>query len=299
MNYHYLPADLDPDRVTSCIGLISDTHLPDRWNALQPAIFDTLSGVDLILHAGDVGVLNVLDQLSVIAPVIAVHGNDETAEAQAALPYQQVIAINGTRILLCHSHRPERAAELASRVGDDWAPKLATNAERAHNVGASIYVSGHLHIPFDVEFDGVRLINPGAIASGSPTTRQLLQSVALLYLRDDGEPFVVHVDVTHEPHVHDAWVDWDAGFVAAHGRYLASILTPDLMPVVEGFRLSQFADDPRAREMITALGRPVWAGQRESITLNDLRDGLRKSTEFTAEERVLLLALMNSTPVAE
>lgn len=297
MNHHYLPADLDPDRVSICIGLISDTHLPDRWNTLQPAIFETLAGADLILHAGDVGKLHVLDQLSVIAPVIAVHGNDETAEAQAALPYQQIIALNGTRILLCHSHIPDRAAELASRVGDAWQPKLATNADYARSFGATIYISGHLHIPFAVEVDGVWLINPGAIASGSPTTRQKVQSVALLYLRDDGRPFVVHVDVTHEPTVLDVTVDWGAGFIAAHSRYLASILTPDMMPILEAFRLSQFAEDPRTREMITALGRPVWAGNKERISREDLRVALQETQGFSAEERVLIRGLMNNPPV--
>lgn len=297
MNDLYLPADLDPRRVISCIGLISDTHWPDRLDALPPSVFGALDGVDLILHAGDVGKLDVLDHLSSIAPVIAVHGNDETAEAQTALPYQQVLTINGTRILLCHSHKPDRAAEMASRVGDDWEPKLAKNAMQAHEVGASIYISGHLHIPFVCLVDDVWLINPGALASGSPTTRQLRQTVALLYLRDDGVPFVVHVDLTDGPQPYDAWVDWEAGFDAAHKRYLASILTPDLLPILEGFRHSQFAYDPRAMEMVTELARPVWAGEREAITLNDLRDGLRKSTGFSAEERVLLLGLLNYTPV--
>lgn len=297
MNHHYLPPDLDPARVVACLGLISDTHIPDRWPELQPAIFSALAGVDLILHAGDVGELRVLDQLSVIAPVVAVHGNDETAEAQAALPYQQLLSIEGTRILLCHSHMPDRAAELASRVGDQWGPRLARNAQRAQEVGATIYISGHLHIPLVVQVDGVWLINPGAIASGSPTTRQIIQTVALHYLRDDGRPFVVHIDVTHEPHVHEAWVDWDAGFEAAHGRYLDSVLTPDLMPIVEGFRHSQFADDPRAREMVAALARPVWAGNKGQISVADLREALRRNTVFTAEERVLLLGLMDSSPV--
>jgi len=68
------------------LGLISDTHLPDRLRALPPEVFDALDGVDLILHAGDVGTLAVLDQLSTIAPVVAVHGNDDSAEAIRELP---------------------------------------------------------------------------------------------------------------------------------------------------------------------------------------------------------------------
>ena len=50
------------------IGLISDTHMPERWPSLPPAIFELFKGVDLLLHAGGVGELWVLDQLSAIAP---------------------------------------------------------------------------------------------------------------------------------------------------------------------------------------------------------------------------------------
>ena len=82
------------------IGLISDTHMPERCAALPTAVFSTLANVDLLLHAGDVGELWVLDQLSAIAPVIAVHGNDDTAAAQRELPFQQIITAAGRRILL-------------------------------------------------------------------------------------------------------------------------------------------------------------------------------------------------------
>ena len=64
----FLPAGMDPARIVARIGLVSDTHMPDRCDALPPALFATLRGVDLLLHAGDVGELWVLDQLSAIAP---------------------------------------------------------------------------------------------------------------------------------------------------------------------------------------------------------------------------------------
>ena len=55
-----LPPDLPPGRVVACLGLISDTHMPKRWPSLPAAVFDALRGVDLLLHAGDVGQLWVL-----------------------------------------------------------------------------------------------------------------------------------------------------------------------------------------------------------------------------------------------
>jgi hypothetical protein len=111
----WLPPDVGPETIMACVGLIADTHMPDRLAELPRAIFDVLRGVDLLLHAGDVGELRVLDELSVIAPLVAVHGNDETAEAQRELPYQQVIAIAGQRIVLTHAHYPRR--HLGAKAG--------------------------------------------------------------------------------------------------------------------------------------------------------------------------------------
>jgi predicted phosphodiesterase len=62
-----------PDRHT--IGLISDTH-----GLLRPGVHDALAGVDLILHAGDVGSDDVLRELAIIAPVRAVHGNPDPVD---------------------------------------------------------------------------------------------------------------------------------------------------------------------------------------------------------------------------
>ncbi len=129
------------------IGLISDTHMPRRWNVLPQPIFDLFSTCDVILHAGDVGELWVLDQLSQSAPVIAVHGNDETDEATNALPFLQTLAFNGHRIVLTHSHYPDYQTEMNMRKDDSWYHKLQyrTNFGKAH--GAKIVVTGHTHIP--------------------------------------------------------------------------------------------------------------------------------------------------------
>src|SRR5215468_1784844 len=94
---HYLPRGIPAESVVACIGLISDTHMPQRCAALPRTLADVFAGVDLILHAGDLGELWVLDLLSQFAPLVAVHGNDETADAQRELPYQQVITVGGQR----------------------------------------------------------------------------------------------------------------------------------------------------------------------------------------------------------
>ena len=202
------------------VGLVSDTHMPQRCTALPPALFEALRGVDLLLHAGDVGALWVLDRLSAIAPVVAVHGNDDTDEAQRELPYQQVVAAAEQRILLTHAHHPDRAEELLSRRSDAWEPKLQRRADMGTRAGASIVVFGHTHVPMAVRHGGVLLVNPGAIAPPNDVARQLVQSVALLYLGRAGEAAAVHIDLSRPDRPFALNDDLSAGFHAVHGRYV-------------------------------------------------------------------------------
>ncbi len=175
----FLPDDIPVGHIVSCLGLVSDTHMPERCAAFPPALFDALHGVDILLHAGDVGELWVLDKLSEIAPIVAVHGNDETEAAQRELPDQQVIVVAGQRLLLCHSHYPNPKEEMAARRDDAWVSKLDRRAEMGHRAGAAIIVFGHTHIPMALRHRNVLLVNPGALASGSSIRRQWLQTVAL------------------------------------------------------------------------------------------------------------------------
>jgi hypothetical protein len=67
-----LPWTVPVERVVARAGLISDTHMPERCAAFPASLFDVFRDVDLILHAGDLGELWVLERLSGIAPVVAV-----------------------------------------------------------------------------------------------------------------------------------------------------------------------------------------------------------------------------------
>ena len=146
----YLPPEVAPEALAAVAGLVSDTHLPERLDALPPALFQVLAGVDVVLHAGDIGELRVLDELSRVAPAVAVHGNDDTPEAQRELPYQQVLTLAGQRIVLSHTHYPDLEQEMASRREDAWGPKLSRRAGFGHRAGAGIVVWGHTHIPLAV-----------------------------------------------------------------------------------------------------------------------------------------------------
>ena len=167
------------------LGLISDTHMPKRWKRLPPAIFDIFAGVDLILHAGDVGELWVLDELAQIAPVVAVYGNDETEAAVNALPYLQTLFIAGHRIVLTHGYNPDSETEAAMRRDDRWEPKFEYWANLAKPHGADVFIYGHSHVPMMHKYDDVWLINPGAIASGNMYSRQRIQTVAILTLASE------------------------------------------------------------------------------------------------------------------
>ena len=59
------------------IGLISDTHIPDHADELPEQLKDAFRGVELILHAGDIYTIPVLDELEIIAPVLAAEGDDD------------------------------------------------------------------------------------------------------------------------------------------------------------------------------------------------------------------------------
>ncbi|MHB8627050.1 MAG: metallophosphoesterase family protein [Aggregatilineales bacterium] len=279
----FLPPDVPAKSVQACLGLISDTHMPQRCAALPGALTDVFCDVDLILHAGDVGELWVLDQLSAIAPVVAVHGNDETADAQRELPYQQMIVVGGQRILLCHTHHPDRAAEMELRKDDTWQPKLARWQNFARKAGASVLVFGHTHIPITYQQDGILLVNPGAIASGSAITRQTRTTVALLFILTDHTPVVVHFDLnaSHRPYTAD--VHWDAGFRTALNQYSASILDPALKAIWPSYeaRVLKLLNDPADKPVFDALyaalltiARPCWIDDQRYINRADLLTAL-------------------------
>jgi putative phosphoesterase len=273
--------------MTTRIGLVSDTHAPMRLRELPQSLFTALAGVDLVLHAGDVGELWVLDRLGSLAPVIAVHGNDDTADAQRSLPYKSIVASAGVRILLWHSHYEDRQEEFASREEDAFLPKLRRIAAEAISAGATIAVFGHWHIPLVRQVDGVTIVNPGAVASGNAITRQLQQTVARLELNGDGTASIRHANLAdlHKPY--DPWVDWDAGFKVALRRYSESILAPKLLDRLPSMlaKISQEEQD-LLRSLVLPLAHRCWDGEFDLIDENLLRSELAADPSLTADQRL-------------
>ncbi|MBI3970704.1 MAG: metallophosphoesterase family protein [Chloroflexi bacterium] len=293
-----LPADMPAERVAARFGLISDTHLPERCPALPPSLDRVFGSVDLILHAGDLGELSVLDRLGALAPVVAVHGNDDTPEAQRELPYQQVIAAAGQRILLCHTHHPDPADEEAwRRRSHPPGAAFARRAAMGRRAGASIVAYGHSHVPVVAEVEGVWLVNPGAIAPANPVTRMRYQTVALLYLRDDGAPFVVHVDLAapDRPFAPAFWLEHERrGAVSAMApHFTESILEPALMPLwLRAWEQVRTMPDEARRPinaLLCRLAYPCWSGEREHVTRAEVLDAFRTENTLPPETREFIL----------
>jgi len=287
-----LLSQLPVERVVTRVGLISDTHMPERCAAFPASTFDVLRGVDLILHAGDVGELWVLDRLSAIAPVVAVHGNDDTQDAQRELPYQQLVSIAGQRILLWHSHYPDPAEEKARR-GGYWYPKLSRLAERGQQVEAQIVVFGHAHIPMTYQYDSVLLVNPGALASGSLFTRQKRQTVALLFVRDDGMPFVAHVDLAVPDQVYVPNIDWEARFEIAIGQFQSPIVEQGLLEDIGELRKQTYTDLEALKKAILPLCHPCWAGEKRHITRAELLNEIERNTDIAPTDKEKVVAILS------
>jgi len=148
------------------IGLISDTH-----GLVRPDVHTALAGVELILHAGDVGDDAVLDELALIAPVRAVFGNTD-APGQPRLTTAIDLEIDGISIHVSHGHE----------VGSPTPEKLLARYP------ANVIVYGHTHKPLIVRAEERWVVNPGA---AGPRRFDLLPSVAVLTIQDRV------VDVTH------------------------------------------------------------------------------------------------------
>jgi putative phosphoesterase len=290
MSYErYLPNNLERRDLAAVVGLISDTHMPLRRRTLPANLGDVLGDVDFLLHAGDVGELWVLDQLSAIAPVFAVHGNDDTEDAQRELPFQQIITIAGQRILLWHSHFPDWDEEMAFRADDDLYRSIQRCVDQANRAGAKIVIFGHWHIPLVYRTDGLLIVNPGALASGNEFTRMLRNTVALLFVEKNGTSHVVHIDLAAPDTSYMPNIDWDAGFLVAGKQFAKSILSPELIPAVQFLRANFSQSDILAiRPLLAAKALPIWEREGGELTIADVEDALMNTSALSPEvhERV-------------
>jgi hypothetical protein len=140
------------------VGVISDTH-----GLLRPEALVALAGAEHILHAGDVGKIEILDALRKIAPVTAIRGNVDVSGKCAKLPATEMVELDGRCFYLVHSVHDLDLDPVAAKV--------------------DVVVSGHSHKPGIERKKGVLYLNPG---SAGPRRFNLPMSVAFVTEGEDG-----------------------------------------------------------------------------------------------------------------
>ena len=135
------------------IGIVSDTHLPRGQRRLPQACVERLAAADLIVHAGDLVTLEVLEELRAIGTVVAVCGNVDDAQVRGELPVTATVEAGDCMLAVIHDGGPSKGR--LSRL-------------RTHFPGADAVIFGHSHIPLHArDEDGFQIFNPG-----SPTDRR-------------------------------------------------------------------------------------------------------------------------------
>ncbi len=163
------------------VGVIADTHIPERVSTLHPLVLPTLRAarVSHILHAGDICVQEVLDMLRQVAPVTAVRGNRDVFAGPLQLVEE--LELGGVRVALLHGHGG-LAPYLWDKVQfflDGYQLEQYLNRLDKTGNAASVVVFGHTHHPEILSRAGKLLFNPGSASfgpdDGVPPTLGLLR----------------------------------------------------------------------------------------------------------------------------
>ncbi len=128
------------------IAVVADTHIPKVDPTLPSRLLEELHGADLILHAGDLIEMSVMEELNSLAPTRAVFGNMDLPEVRSLLPEKLVVEVEGKLIGLIHGWGPPVGIErrVLSRFSD-----------------VDVIVFGHTHKALVEERKGILLVNPG------------------------------------------------------------------------------------------------------------------------------------------
>ena len=162
------------------LAVISDTHIPERADAIPSGFEDRIAAADHVVHAGDFTTPDVLDAVRGMAsgPVTAVYGNMDPRNLD--LPAVDTLSVDGATFVVTHgtgdleTYEERVAGIVTDEAGED-----------------AIGISGHTHQVLDGVVDGVRLLNPGSVTGAAPATGTTMMTVDV-----DGD----EVDVTVHEH---------------------------------------------------------------------------------------------------
>ena len=160
------------------IGLLADTHIPESADALPVEVLDAFRGVDLILHAGDIYILDVLNDLERIAPVLAASGDDDYGATMADRRVKKihVLELEGKTLWLGHERHHLRM--------------------QSQHESPDIIVFGHEHRAVNERIGETMYVNPG-----SPTYldyQRGLGTVGILTI-ESGQAKVDIIKLQHRP----------------------------------------------------------------------------------------------------
>lgn len=148
------------------LGIISDTHIP-HFKRIPEAVWKHFANVELIIHAGDLSTLAVIEQLATIAPVEAVQGNIEQDDVIQKLPIKRELLVGDCRIGIVHI------------LGN---AQYYARTARQEFPNARVVIFGHSHNPYNQEHEGQLLFNPG---SANDRRRQPTCSIGKLFIDDE------------------------------------------------------------------------------------------------------------------
>lgn len=130
------------------LGVIADTHIPDRYEKLPAAVTRALMNVDLIVHAGDFTSLEYYQQLKKIKPLLAVYGNIDTVQLNGILREKETVVLEGYKIGLTHGFGGQEA--------------VFENVKKIFNSSYDLVIFGHTHRPLYEIIGKTIYFNPGS-----------------------------------------------------------------------------------------------------------------------------------------
>ena len=171
------------------LGVLADTHIPDHVPQLDPRVIQIFkqAQVEVILHAGDVSVPRVLEELEQIAPVYAVRGNRDIFYLRD-LPLQMQLTFDGVSIGMAHGHGTFSRYMVDKIHRKIYGRLVELYIERMQQTfpETDVIVFGHLHVPCNLHLEGKLLFNPGS--TGFPWPRGDPATFGLLHLGPGKEP---------------------------------------------------------------------------------------------------------------
>jgi len=161
------------------VGLISDTHIPARARAVPKKVFEVFDGASLILHAGDLTQLSVVDELEQLAPVVAVCGNMDQSEVRERLPKMNSVKVYKWKIGVIHD------------------PRIFMGMKRMKTIARendfSVLVFGHTHRPSLKQEEGIIFINPGSTTNPLPPFITKPTVALLKITKEKIEPEIIEI----------------------------------------------------------------------------------------------------------